>query len=353
MTVLEQLGGPAERRRSATAREWAVASARRRRRAQRDGRALPARRAAVRGAARRRASRTTVSSPSSRCARSRWRRWRRGPVSCCGTSDPARAASPSSGAAAVPGCAAVAFERDERSAQADRRRTRWRSASTSRCTVDAPEAFDGVPRAPAVDLRRRWLTQPGLLDACWEQLPGGGRLVANVVTVESEAVLAQWYSRHRRRAAPVSALPRRAGRRLHRLASRDAGHPVGGDEAMTVYFIGAGPGAADLITVRGQRLLQRCPVCLYAGSIMPDDLLALCPPDAKVVDTGPLTLEQIVAELADAARRRARRRAPALRRPVDLQRAGRAVPPPRRRRGRLRDRARRTGLRRRGRRAGP
>jgi precorrin-4/cobalt-precorrin-4 C11-methyltransferase len=71
-------------------------------------------------------------------------------------------------------------------------------------------------------------------------------------------------------------------------------------DAMTVYFIGAGPGAADLITVRGQRLVQRCPVCLYAGSIMPDDLLALCPPDAKVVDTGPLTLEQIVTELADA-----------------------------------------------------
>ncbi|WP_096291190.1 precorrin-4 C(11)-methyltransferase [Mycobacterium ahvazicum] len=69
---------------------------------------------------------------------------------------------------------------------------------------------------------------------------------------------------------------------------------------MTVYFIGAGPGAGDLITVRGQRLLQRCETCLYAGSIMPDDLLALCPPGAKIVDTGPLTLEQIVAELADA-----------------------------------------------------
>jgi len=69
---------------------------------------------------------------------------------------------------------------------------------------------------------------------------------------------------------------------------------------VTVYFIGAGPGAADLITVRGQRLLSRCPVCLYAGSIMPDDLLALCPSDAKVVDTGPLTLDQIVTELADA-----------------------------------------------------
>jgi precorrin-4/cobalt-precorrin-4 C11-methyltransferase len=75
---------------------------------------------------------------------------------------------------------------------------------------------------------------------------------------------------------------------------------VGGDEAVTVYFIGAGPGAADLITVRGQRLLSRCPVCLYAGSIMPQDLLAWCPPDAKKVDTGPLTLEQIVAELVEA-----------------------------------------------------
>lgn len=69
---------------------------------------------------------------------------------------------------------------------------------------------------------------------------------------------------------------------------------------MTVYFIGAGPGAADLITVRGQRLLTSCAVCLYAGSIMPDDLLALCPPDARVVDTGPLTLDQIIDELATA-----------------------------------------------------
>jgi len=69
---------------------------------------------------------------------------------------------------------------------------------------------------------------------------------------------------------------------------------------MTVYFIGAGPGAADLITVRGQRLLGRCPVCLYAGSIMPDDLLALCPPDARIVDTGPLTLDAIIGEIAQA-----------------------------------------------------
>ncbi|MGH3970367.1 MAG: precorrin-4 C(11)-methyltransferase [Mycobacterium sp.] len=69
---------------------------------------------------------------------------------------------------------------------------------------------------------------------------------------------------------------------------------------MTVYFIGAGPGAADLITVRGQRLLSRCPVCLNPGSIMPDDLLALCRSDARIVDTGPLTLEQIITEIAAA-----------------------------------------------------
>jgi len=69
---------------------------------------------------------------------------------------------------------------------------------------------------------------------------------------------------------------------------------------VTVYFIGAGPGAADLITVRGHRLLSRCPVCLYAGSIMPDDLLGVCPPGAKVVDTGPLTLDEIISALADA-----------------------------------------------------
>jgi precorrin-4/cobalt-precorrin-4 C11-methyltransferase len=69
---------------------------------------------------------------------------------------------------------------------------------------------------------------------------------------------------------------------------------------VTVYFIGAGPGAADLITVRGQRILQRCNVCLYAGSIMPDDLLAECPPGARVVDTGPLDLDAIVDEISRA-----------------------------------------------------
>jgi precorrin-4/cobalt-precorrin-4 C11-methyltransferase len=65
---------------------------------------------------------------------------------------------------------------------------------------------------------------------------------------------------------------------------------------MTVHFIGAGPGAADLITVRGRDLIARCPVCLYAGSIVPRELLAYCPPGARIIDTAPLSLDEIEAE---------------------------------------------------------
>ena len=64
---------------------------------------------------------------------------------------------------------------------------------------------------------------------------------------------------------------------------------------MTVHFIGAGPGAADLITVRGRDLIARCPVCLYAGSIVPKEMLAWCPPGARIVDTAPMSLDEIEA----------------------------------------------------------
>jgi precorrin-4/cobalt-precorrin-4 C11-methyltransferase len=72
---------------------------------------------------------------------------------------------------------------------------------------------------------------------------------------------------------------------------------------MTVHFIGAGPGAADLITLRGARLLAACPVCLYAGSIVPPEMLAHCPPGVRAIDTAPLSLDRIEAEFvaADAA----------------------------------------------------
>ena len=65
---------------------------------------------------------------------------------------------------------------------------------------------------------------------------------------------------------------------------------------MTVHFIGAGPGAADLITVRGRDIIARAPVCLYAGSLVPRALLDHCPPGARIVDTAPMSLDEIVAE---------------------------------------------------------
>ena len=69
---------------------------------------------------------------------------------------------------------------------------------------------------------------------------------------------------------------------------------------MTVYFIGAGPGAPDLITVRGQRLIARCPVCLYAGSLVPPELVAIAPTDALVRDTAPLHLDEIIGLMQTA-----------------------------------------------------
>jgi len=69
---------------------------------------------------------------------------------------------------------------------------------------------------------------------------------------------------------------------------------------VTVYFIGAGPGAADLITVRGQSLIQRASVVLYAGSLVPPELIALAPPGATVMDTAPMTLDEIIDEIGRA-----------------------------------------------------
>ncbi|WP_312410984.1 precorrin-4 C(11)-methyltransferase [Comamonas sp.] len=69
---------------------------------------------------------------------------------------------------------------------------------------------------------------------------------------------------------------------------------------MTVHFIGAGPGAADLITVRGRDLMASCPVCLYAGSLIPRELLAHCPPGARIVNTASMSLDEIIEEIRAA-----------------------------------------------------
>ena len=69
---------------------------------------------------------------------------------------------------------------------------------------------------------------------------------------------------------------------------------------MTVHFIGAGPGAPDLLTLRGRDLIAACPVCLYAGSLVPSELLSYCPADAKIVNTASLSLDEIMAEIKAA-----------------------------------------------------
>ena len=69
---------------------------------------------------------------------------------------------------------------------------------------------------------------------------------------------------------------------------------------MTVYFIGAGPGAADLVTLRAARLIATAPVCLYAGALVPRELLDTAPAGARLVDTAALDLDQITAELVAA-----------------------------------------------------
>ncbi|MEO1314606.1 MAG: precorrin-4 C(11)-methyltransferase [Pseudomonadota bacterium] len=69
---------------------------------------------------------------------------------------------------------------------------------------------------------------------------------------------------------------------------------------MTVYFIGAGPGDPELLTLKAQRLIAACPVCLYAGSLVPEAVVAGAPEDALVRDTAPMTLDEILSEIEAA-----------------------------------------------------
>ena len=70
---------------------------------------------------------------------------------------------------------------------------------------------------------------------------------------------------------------------------------------MTVHFIGAGPGAADLITIRGQKIISECPICLYAGSLIPEEILAFCPSNATIINTALLDLDSIIDECVKAS----------------------------------------------------
>ncbi|MFC0342089.1 precorrin-4 C(11)-methyltransferase [Paracoccus niistensis] len=69
---------------------------------------------------------------------------------------------------------------------------------------------------------------------------------------------------------------------------------------MTVHFIGAGPGAPDLLTLRGRDLIAASPLCLYAGSLVPEAVLQHCPAGARIINTAPMSLDDIIAEIATA-----------------------------------------------------
>ena len=193
ITVLEQLGGPAERQRSATAREWAARPpgdvddlnviAVRYLPDDRQFGALPDDLFAHDGQITKQPMRAVTL--AALAPRPRGLLWDVGAGSGSVSVEWSRSG---------PGCSAVAFERD------DQRRKRIADNAVAfgvkvDVHFDAPEAFDFVPPPSAIFVGGG-VTQPGLLDACWDRLPAGGRMVVNAVTVESEAVVAQWYSRH-------------------------------------------------------------------------------------------------------------------------------------------------------------
>ena len=169
----------------------------------------------------------------------------------------------------------------------------------------APEALADLDAPDAVFIGGG-LSDPGLIDRCWDALRPGGRLVANAVTLEGEQVLLARASAHGGELTRLQVEPRRAAGRLQHLApavaDRAVERPQGVD--VTVHFIGAGPGAPDLLTLRGARLIAECPVCVYAGSLVPAEVLGHAPAGARLVDTQHLSLDEIVEELQRGARAR-------------------------------------------------
>ncbi|MDT5181499.1 MAG: precorrin-6B C5,15-methyltransferase / cobalt-precorrin-6B C5,C15-methyltransferase [Mycobacterium sp.] len=192
MTVLEQLGGPREMRRSASAREWAA-------RPPHDVDALNV--MAVRYLPDDRQFATLPDGVFAHDGQITKQSMRAVTLAALAPRPGELLWDVGSGSGSIaiewcrsgPGCRAIAFERDEH-----RRRRIAANAEAFGVSIevnfDAPETFDFVP-PPAVIFVGGGVTQPGLLDACWERLPSGGRLVANAVTVESEMLLAQWHSR--------------------------------------------------------------------------------------------------------------------------------------------------------------
>ncbi|AEY86596.1 putative methyltransferase [Streptomyces hygroscopicus subsp. jinggangensis 5008] len=181
-----------------------------------------------------------------------------------------------------PSCRAVTVERDPVRAERIARNAERLGVPGLRVVTGAAPAALAELAPPSAVFIGGGLTAPGLLDACWDALPAGGRLVADTVTLESEALLADAYRCHGElvklavaHAVPVGGFTGwRQAMPVTQWAVEKPPQPFSWSRQMTVYFIGAGPGAADLITVRGARTLAACQVCLYAGSLVLRELLA-------------------------------------------------------------------------------
>ena len=189
----------------------------------------------------------------------------------------------------IPRCRAIAVEpHPERAARIPANAARLGVPGVQVVTADVHR---GAGRAAAAgrDLRRR-RRDLDVIRRCWHALPAGGRLVVHAVTAGDRADPARGLARARRRADPD-----RGRARWSRWVASPAGNRPGRwssgarearpEPSMTVHFIGAGPGAADLLTVRAVRLLAASPVCVYAGTYLDAEVLSHCPPDATLIDT--------------------------------------------------------------------
>jgi len=194
-----------------------------------------------------------------------------------------------------PSCRAVAVERDAvRAVRIAANAHRLGVPDLQVVTGPAPEALAGLDRPDAVFIGGRMLVDaaPRRPDRGARCHPGDG---AGAGRVQPPL---------RRRASPDRGGAPGAARPLLRLVARAGGRGVecgeGGGGRMTVHFIGAGPGAADLLTVRAVRLLQTSPVCVYAGTYLDEEVLGHCPPGTTMIDSQRLDLDQITRHLVEA-----------------------------------------------------
>ena len=231
--VLEQLGGPgscAVRPRQAVGRPAAGRGGR----PQRGGRALPARRRAGTRRSPTTPSPTTGNSPNSPCARSRWRRWRPDLVRRCGTSGAGSGSVAIEWCRSGTGCRAVAFERDEAGAGADHRKCRGVRRARRRVGWTRP-ARSSVAQAPSVIFVGGGLSQPGVMDACWERFPSAAGWSPTPSPLSPKPLLAAMVFRGSVANCEGSSTTAASRRLVHRLAAGDAGDPVVSGQAVTVY----------------------------------------------------------------------------------------------------------------------